>query len=130
MILLDTDTCIHILRGNETVINKRKFCDDLIGISFMTVAELFYGVFKSTNPLKNRALVEKFILTVNVIDSNILIMKKFGQLKVDLENNGNKLADADLFIAATAILNKAKLITGNTKHFKRFEELNLDNWIK
>ena len=43
MILLDTDICIELLRGNAKVIEKRQGYDEKVAISFMSVAELFYG---------------------------------------------------------------------------------------
>ena len=42
MILLDTDICIELLRGNAKVIDKRQGYDEKVAISFMSVAELFY----------------------------------------------------------------------------------------
>lgn len=47
LILFDTDTCIHLLRGNQNIIKKRQKYTDQMAISFMTVAELFYGAEKS-----------------------------------------------------------------------------------
>ena len=47
MILMDTDICIELLRGNVNVIEKRLDHDEKVAISFMTVAELFYGAEKS-----------------------------------------------------------------------------------
>lgn len=35
----------------------------------------------------------------------------------------------DTLIAATAIINDCILITNNTKHFSRIEELEIDNWL-
>ncbi len=121
MILLDTDVCISILRGNRTVIENRRKYIDRVAVSFMSVAELFYVAEKSANPLKNITLVEQFLLTVHVIHSNLAIMKRFGQLKALLEQNGNALADADVFIAATALETCNLLVTGNTKHFQRIQ---------
>lgn len=129
MILLDTDVCISILRGNRTVIENRRKYIDRVAVSFMSVAELFYVAEKSANPLKNITLVEQFLLTVHVIHSNLAIMKRFGQLKALLEQNGNALADADVFIAATALETCNLLVTGNTKHFQRIQELPLAIWI-
>ena len=56
MILIDTDVCIEILRGNKKVINKRNKFDEAISISFMTVAELFYGAQNSSNPEHNQSI--------------------------------------------------------------------------
>lgn len=40
------------------------------------------------------------------------------------------LLDADVLIASTALTKCSKLITGNIKHFNRFENLVIENWIK
>ncbi len=129
MILLDTDVCIHLLRGNRNIINKRRNHSDQVAVSFMTVAELYYGVEKSANPQKNKTVLEQFLITVKVINSNSNIAYRFGQLKAVLEKKGIPLADADLLIAATALETSTMLVTGNIKHYQRIENLSLENWI-
>lgn len=53
MILFDTDTCIGILRGYDSVLARRRTVDDEVAVSFMTVAELYFGAQKSSNPDRN-----------------------------------------------------------------------------
>jgi tRNA(fMet)-specific endonuclease VapC len=130
MILFDTDTCIGILRGYGSVISKRQMAEEEIAVSFMTVAELYYGALKSANPEKNCNLVEQLILTLRVINSDMEILKEFGKLKADLELKGSLLADADLFIAATCITKCNMLITGNLKHYDRISGLKTANWLR
>ncbi len=130
MILLDTDVCIELLRGNRTVIEKRKDCNDDIAVCFMTIAELFYGAEKSKNRKHNMILVEKFILSLAIIQTDVRLLKKFGELKSTLEKTGTTVPDADVMIAATALTKCRRLITGNIRHFERFEGLTLDNWIR
>lgn len=130
MILLDTDICIEILRGNQTVIEERAKTDESIAISFMSGAELFYGAERSKNRIKNIGVVEEFLLTLTIIQTDLTILKKFGALKSSLYNRNILLPDADILIASTAFVKCSKLITGNTKHFNRFENLTLENWIK
>lgn len=129
MILLDTDVCIHILRGNNKVIEERRKYPDQVAVSFMTVAELYYGAEKSANPTKNRSLIEQLLLTLSVINSDNQIMHRFGMLKASLEGLSIPLADADLLIAATALEKCNLLVTGNIKHFSRIAGLPLVNWI-
>ena len=129
MILLDTDICIEILRKNKSVIKKRDMYDEDTAISFMSVAELYYGAEKSSNPIKNHFLIEEFLLTIDVIQTDTEILKKFGQLKLQLYKQNLLLPDADIFIAATAYVKAERLITGNTKHFQRFSNLVIENWI-
>ena len=75
-------------------------------------------------------LITQFLLTVEIIHSDLEILIKFGKLKALLGKAGNILSDADIFIAATAIVKCNMLITGNVNHFKRIEELRLENWIR
>lgn len=129
MILLDTDICIEILRKNANVIRKREKYDDETAISFISVAELYYGAEKSSNQIKNHFLIEEFLLTIEVIQSENEILKMFGRIKFQLYKQNLLLPDADIFIAATAYAKADKLITGNTKHFQRFTNLIIENWI-
>lgn len=128
MILLDTDICIKILRKNKNVIKKRAQYDDTTAISFMSIAELYYGAAKSQNPPKNHQLINEFLLTIETVHTDGDILKKFGELKSILSQDNTLLPDADIFIAATAYVKADKLITGNIKHFQRFPNLVVENW--
>ena len=130
MILLDTDICIEIFRKNEKVISSREKYNDDIGISFISVGELYYGAERSASPEKNKRLIEEFLITINIIHSDIDIMIKFGELKAYLKNSNILLPDADLLIAATTFTKAERLITGNVKHFERFPNLSIENWIE
>jgi tRNA(fMet)-specific endonuclease VapC len=130
MILFDTDTCIEILRGNKKIIEKRKLHDGAVAISFMTVAELFYGAEKSGNRDHNFTIIETFLLSVMILDSDIEIERKFGEVKAALRQKDMLLPDADIFIASVALAKCEKLVTGNMKHFSRIPELKLENWIR
>ena len=130
MILLDTDICIELLRGNPKVIDKRQGYENKVAISFMSVAELFYGAEKSDYVAENTRLIEEFLLTIEVINSDMEILKKFGEIKAKLGSAGNILADADIFIAATALTKCTMLVTGNLNHFRRIEELKIEDWIR
>ncbi|MBN2049195.1 MAG: PIN domain-containing protein [Spirochaetales bacterium] len=130
MILFDTDICVELLRGNRDILRRRLDEPDDVAVSFMTAAELFYGSWKSKQPEANRHLVEAFLLSVTVIHSNLRILNTFGELKSWLEGRGSVLADADLFIAATALSAGSRLITGNIRHYNRIEELKLENWLR
>ena len=130
MILFDTDICIEILRGNKVVIEKRLRCDERVAICFMTVGELFYGAERSKYKLKNLNLVDEFILSIDIINTDFGILRRFGELKSSLYEKNIMLPDADILIASTALTKCSKLITGNIKHFNRFENLVIENWIR
>ena len=99
-----------------------------IAISFMTLSELYYGVHKSQRVDENLSAISILTAKISVIESNAQICARFGKLKVFLEKQGMIIDDADLFIAACVLTTEATLVTNNTRHFKRIEELRLQNW--
>ncbi len=128
--LLDTDTCIFWLKGNEHIEQKAmSYGIDNLAISFITVSELYYGAYKSQRVDKNIALVRKLTDQINVVESDDAIGETFGSLKASLENVGLIIDDADMFIAACALVHGLTVITNNTKHFRRIKGLKLDNWV-
>ena len=128
MIILDTDTCVELLRGNGRVIEQRALTEDAIGVSFMSVAELYYGVERSSQPAQARHAVDVLLLSVLVVESDRAIAQRFGQLKTELWRDSMLLPDADLFIAATTLVPGSLLVTGNTRHFARIGGLRLERW--
>ncbi len=130
MILLDTDVCIEILHGNRVVIEKRLRCFERVAICFMTVGELYYGAERSKCKSKNLDIVDEFTLSIDIIDTDLEIIKKFAELKANLYKNNILLPDADILIASTALTKCSKLITGNIKHFNRFKTLEIENWLR
>ena len=129
MILMDTDICIEILHKNQQVIDKRSGYGEGVAVCFMSIAELFYGAARSSDPGKNSALIDEFLLSVDIIQTELSILKRYGRLKGDLRDRGLLLPDADILIAATAYEKARLLVTGNTSHFERFPALQVEDWI-
>jgi predicted nucleic acid-binding protein len=129
VILVDTDVCIELLKGNKNVLSRRQALDDDIAVSFMTVGELYYGAGKSRNEKANSLVVEKFLLSVVVIESTGSIMRRFGAIKAALNGMGRKKEDADILVAACALEECDTLITGNLRHYRDIEGLVLEDWI-
>ncbi len=60
--LLDTNSCIFLMKNRASVVAKYKQCKPLgIAISMITVAELQYGVYNSSNVTKNATSLASFI---------------------------------------------------------------------
>lgn len=95
MNLLDTDTCIGILKGVPKVVSAWRACNERCALSLMSVGELAYGAAKARNPEAERGRVERL---VGILDEGSLtkaVMMRFGLLKAELEAAGTPLADAD-----------------------------------
>jgi tRNA(fMet)-specific endonuclease VapC len=129
MILLATDVCIELLKGNRKILQRRGHYDGPVGVCFMTIAELYYGAEKSKEPSRNIDTIEKLLLTLEIIHTDISILRRFGTVKASLQKEGLPIADADILIASATLEKAEKLITGNTKHFERISGLVLENWI-
>ncbi len=130
MRILDTDTCIAILRGRHEVIDRRRETEDTVATTWINASELYYGAAKSDNPLGNKDLVDRFLDTLSILGIDSLSAQFFGVLKADLETAGKQLADTDLWIGAIARAHHASVITGNIRHFERIEGIEVENWLK
>jgi len=128
--ILDTDVCVEILRGNRAVVARRRAVVDTVATTWITAAELFYGAEKSSAPDHNRRLVARFLDTLRILPLGLAAARRFGALKARLEQEGRRLADADLLIAAIAQAEDAALVTGNHKHYRRLPDLRLEDWIR
>ena len=106
---------------------KEEFLEEGSGISVITRGELVYGAYKSDRPKENLRLIKGLIVEarLQVLDINEEIIDRFGELKVELEQQGRRLEDFDLLIAATAINLGLTLVTSNVKHFARIKGLKM-----
>lgn len=130
MKLLDTDTCVAILRGNSAVMERRRRTPDRVATTWVTAGELFYGAAKSSDAFRNKSLVERFLETLPVLGPDLPTSQFFGLLKADLESSGKRVADADLWIGALARASRATVVTANTRHFERMDGVQVENWIR
>jgi len=128
--VLDTDTCIAILRGNEAVIEKRATVADKVVTTWITAAELYYGAAKSIAPEKNRSVVRSFLATLPILGLDETSVQIVGEAKALLERQGRRLADADLFIGAIAASKQASVVTGNRRHYERIPGVAVEDWIR
>ena len=92
--------------------------------SAVVVGELYKGAFRSSAVARHLENIEKRVLpAVTVLSYDAAAARVYGQIRAQLESAGRPLADADLQIAATALLHDLELVTGNVKHFRRVPQL-------
>lgn len=130
MTILDTNICVRFLRGEVSVVRRLLDADenDDLRIPAMVEGELFYGVEKSERRDENREKVKALLAFLPVCHADDETMEKFGELKAKAEAAGRRVDDADVIIAATAMRHGALLVTGNTRHFSRFDGLEIEDW--
>ena len=129
MFLLDIDTIIYNLKGNEAIKrNLQDHFEDPMKICVITLMELYFGVYKSKKIAGNLSKVRTIENAFEIISVNSDCAEIFGMLKASLKKSGMLLDDFDLITAACAMTNNLTLVTNNTKHFRRIDGLKLTNW--
>jgi tRNA(fMet)-specific endonuclease VapC len=128
--LLDTNICVHFLRGKFEVDKKLKSKGlENCYISEITVLELRFGAENSADKAKSHKAVDIFLKGIVIIPIYGSI-KKYAEEKVRLNKIGKPQNDEfDLLIGVTAIENKLILVTENTKDFERLKDIKIENWI-
>lgn len=127
--ILDTDTIIYWLKGNENI--ERKIIEvglPNVGITILTCCELYYGAYKSKKVDENLIIIEKLKQNMQVIHTSDEVDENYGRIKASLEYSGTPLDDSDMLIASITIANKGILVTNNIKHFNRVKGLTIENW--
>jgi len=129
--LLDTDTCIHLLRGHRAVVARagRHSPADL-AISAITRFELLYGVerwppaWKMKESGKVRLLLENLVILPFTGETS----SHAATIRASLEAAGHPIGPMDVLIAATALENDLPLVTNNLDEFQRVPRLSCLTW--
>lgn len=70
----------------------------------------------------------KFVALVRIIPFDLACARMLGTIKSNLRKIGKPTGEVDAMIAAVAMVHKAELVTGNTRHFMNIEGLKLVSW--
>ena len=128
MILLDTNVVIAFFNGSKAVLERVHSEIDRIALSTLVVAELDYGAKASQRAEENLEKLYRFVDIVRVVPFDLECAKIFGTIKSKLRKMGKPTGEVDALIAATAMSNKAVLVTGNRKHFENIKGLKVEVW--
>ena len=97
MYLLDTNTIIYILKGDDQVKrNLQLRLNDPLKTSVICMMELYYGAYKSQRVSGNLAKIKHIEQMLEVIPVDTGTAEIFGRLKSDYEMQGKRLDDFDL----------------------------------
>ena len=128
--LIDTDICIHFLKGKFGINGKVKEVGlDNCYISEITIAELTYGAYKSTDFKKHILEVKKMEVLFEIIPIYGSI-NNYAEERVRLQKAGTLISDFDLLIGTTAVVNNLIMVTNNESHLSRISGIVIGNWTK
>lgn len=129
--LLDSNICIHLLRGNLKIANAIKEAgQDNCMISEITKAELLVGVQRQRAKGIDRRkqvndLLELFP-SIPISDS----IEYFAQEKARLMDAGTLIEDFDLMIGCTAVIGGYVLVSQDKGHLGRISGIRLEDWTE
>ena len=86
-------------------------------ISSITMAELEFGVCKSSKPEQNRLALMTFLSGITVVPFDADAAMEYGSIRADLTKKGALIGANDLLIAARAKALDLTLVTNNTREF-------------
>ena len=126
--LLDTNICAYFFNGQFSLIEKiREIRFENCVVSEITIAELKYGIAKSTKKKKNQHVLDTFQAKIEVLPI-FPALDIYATEKARLKTKGKMLDDFDLLIGSTAIFNNLTLVTKNISDFNRLDGIVIEDW--
>ena len=128
--MLDTNMIAYAINKRPEAVLARwtahdpeEFC-----ISAITLAELEFGVCKSSRPEQNRLALFSFLARIPVLPFDADAAKEYGDIRQTLSKRGCLIGANDLLIAAHARAKGLTLVTNNEREFSRVDRLTIENW--
>ena len=126
MYLVDTDWVIDYQHENpRTVSMLNAFLPQGVGLSIVTLAELYEGHLNSRDPQAQERALLTFLAGVRVVPLDDAVCRLFARERRRLRAEGNLIGDLDILIGCTALRHGLTLLSNNRRHFERLEGLSI-----
>ena len=124
--LVDTDWVIHAL-NDIPAYNQRlnELAPEGIGISIVSMAELYEGVFYAYDPERSEARLLDFLRRCSGVQLDDDTCRIFARERGRLRAAGTPITDIDLLIGSTALKYGLTLLSNNRRHFERLTGLDV-----
>lgn len=127
----DTNILSYYIRGNEEIknrLNKELSEGNQFIINPITYYEISRGLLAISSPVKSQKFKE-LCQVFGILELSNRVLDIAAQNYAILRKKGELIEDADLFIAATCLVNDLVLITNNRRHFSRIDGLKIESWV-
>lgn len=131
--LLDTNVCIALINGSSAKVRSR-FIQAVhrhaeLTTSLIVAHELWYGVAKSQQVARNANALTVFLSReVTLLDYSEQDAQAAGEIRAELERQGQRIGEYDTLIAGQAFSRNLVLVTANTREFERVKGLIVEDW--
>lgn len=127
--LLDTNVCIAAMRNHPAVVQRLSaLAPRDCAISTVTSYELFTGVEKCVNPMRERLKVERLVNIVHQLEFDSMAAVEAARVRASLEASGQSIGPYDMLLAGHALATGLIFVTNNVAEFARVSGLSLENW--
>ncbi|MVN85233.1 PIN domain-containing protein [Deinococcus sp. HMF7620] len=101
-----------------------------LGISSVTLHELWYGVRRSGRPEQNAARLMAFAQTLDVFEFGQAAAEAAAEIRAVLAGSGSPIGPYDVLIAGHAQSLDALVVTNNLGEFARVPGLRCEDWTR
>jgi len=128
-LLLDTDTCIAVMKGQFRVIERLKAIpQESLAISTVTAFELYTGAMKCSRPTEEHEKIQRLFSVLHVMDFDERSAIAAATIRANLESGGQMIGPYDTLIAGQALAYSLILISNNLREFSRINDLIVESW--
>lgn len=127
--LLDTNVIISLYRHEKNGIQQRlrEVGIDNCCISDITLYELYWGARLNRNTKQELMKIDSLSRNITIVPTKNIV-KEASRQKYLLKEKGLPIEDFDILIGSAAIVNNLILVTRNTKHMGRLENIKIEDW--
>ena len=127
--LLDTDTCIDLLRSVPSVIKRADgISPEYCAVSTVTTYELMTGAARCREPRREQGKITTLVEALHEIPFHRRAAERAAEVRADLESQGRMIGAYDVLLAGQALADGLMLVTSNTAEFRRVKGLRLEDW--
>jgi tRNA(fMet)-specific endonuclease VapC len=124
--IIDTDVVSMIFKGDSRAQRYRvQFTGRLVGISFMTLAELERWQLERRWGAVRKADLAQHLTKYIVLPANRELCTKWAEVSWEARRQGRPIQTADAWIAASALYYDVPLITNNASDYEMVSGLQL-----
>jgi len=129
--LLDTDTLSEVMKARDPQVQQRAKAYLAVHrrftFSIITRYEILRGLKAKGATRQIQAFEERCRKSI-VLPLTDEIVIQAAEIYATLYRDGQLITDADILIAATALVHELVLVTENISHFERISGLRIESW--
>jgi len=126
-LVVDTDVASFVFKWHPEFASRyieRMRGSELV-ISFMTIAEMRQGALDANWGPRKWDVLEMYLADFSVLYSDNILCSKWAAVRNESARKGRQMSSADAWIAATALVLSAPLVTNNPKDYRHLDNLQL-----